>query len=573
MPKAWVAVRCCVFVHLKNLLSQKAPKHMKKFYAGCCIAILVWMGCTPRQQADLLVYNAHIYTLDDQFSTAPAMAIADGKILATGTASDLRAQYDFQEVLDAEGQPVYPGLLDAHCHFVGYAQFLNQVDLTGARSVAEVLERCVAFHQKNQGAFVIGRGWDQNLWERKVFPDKTALDSLFPDIPVILKRVDGHATWVNSAALRLNNVACNDQLLGGRILCTDNQPTGILIDNAMDLVADPAEDPAEKARLLVQAQRNLFAMGLTTLADAGLSLKDILLLDSLHQTGTLQMRVYAMAADQPDNWAYWAKEGILKTDRLHVRSFKVYGDGALGSRGASLLAPYSDAPDEYGFLLQSKDYFEEAARRCVEMGFQMNSHAIGDSANRTLLKIYGVATKNLTDHRWRIEHAQVVAPDDFARFAVGIIPSVQPTHATSDMYWAGDRLGAERLPYAYAFKKLYDQNKTIALGTDFPVEDISPFKTFYAAVVRKDADGYPEQGFNPENALSRELALRGMTHLAAHANFEEHEKGRLVSGYLADFIILDRDLMQISESEILQTQVLKTYVGGKLVHQKKKLNP
>lgn len=545
---------------------------MKYAYALFVGATLVIAACQPLPEADLLVHNATIYVMDDAFSTSTAMAIGNGKILATGNATDLKKTYRFKETLDAGGRSVFPGLIDAHCHFVGYAQFLNQVDLTGARSVAEVVERCVDFHQKHPGAFVIGRGWDQNLWDRKVFPTKAALDSVFLDVPVILKRIDGHAAWLNTAALQSSNVQCNAALTGGRILCSDGQPTGILIDNAMELIANLAADPIEKTKLLLQAEGNLFAQGLTTVADAGLSLRDILLIDSLQSAGLLRLRVYAMAADQPENWAYWAKNGILKTDRLHVRSFKVYGDGALGSRGAGLLAPYSDAPEEWGFLLQPADYFREAAQRCVNMGFQMNSHAIGDSANRTLLKIYGAFTSGLTDHRWRIEHAQVVAPDDFVRFATGIIPSVQPTHATSDMYWAGERLGTERLPFAYAFQKLYAQNQTIALGTDFPVEDISPFKTFYAAVARKDAAGFPANGFNSAEALTREQALRGMTHMAAHANFEEHEKGRLTTGYIADFIILDRDIVTIPESAILQTKVVRTYLGGVLVFKNELFN-
>ena len=316
-------------------------------------------------------------------------------------------------------------------------------------------------------------------------------------------------------------------------------------------------------------QRNCFAVGLTTIDDCGLNYTSVEMIKELQDKGDLKMRLYIMLSDEKRNFDYLEKKGIIKTDRLNVRGFKVYGDGALGSRGACLLQPYSDKPGHYGFLLSKPEHFDSVANWISQKGFQMCTHAIGDSGNRTMLNIYAKYLKGKNDLRWRIEHAQVVNQNDFNLFgANSIIPSVQPTHATSDMYWAGDRLGKERVKGAYAYKQLLQQNGWIPLGTDFPVEDISPFKTFYAAVVRKDAKGWPADGYQMENALTREEALRGMTIWAAKSNFEEKEKGSLEAGKFADFIILDKDIMKASDDELLQINVLKTFLGGEKVYEK-----
>jgi hypothetical protein len=333
-------------------------------------------------------------------------------------------------------------------------------------------------------------------------------------------------------------------------------------------IPGPTKEELKKA--LMDAEKNCFAMGLTTIDDCGLSAEAVERIRSMQDAGELRMRLYAMLSDEKANYEFAAKNGMIKTERLNVRSFKVYGDGALGSRGACLLQPYSDKQNHYGFLLSKAEHFDSVANTIAKMGWQMCTHAIGDSGNRTILNIYAKYLKGKNDLRWRIEHAQVVNQNDFSLFGnYSIIPSVQPTHATSDMYWAGDRLGSERVKGAYAFKQLMQQNNWIPLGTDFPVEDISPFKTFYAAVVRKDAKGWPENGYQTENALSRQDAIRGMTIWAAKANFEEHEKGSLEKGKFADFIILDKDLMKVDEKELLNIQVLKTFVGGEKVFDRK----
>jgi predicted amidohydrolase YtcJ len=402
----------------------------------------------------------------------------------------------------------------------------------------------------------------------------------------VLTRIDGHAAIANNKALQLAGIKADEKIDGGEIILRQasgkinissgenvlEKMTGVLVDNAMEKVFSkiPAQSQAQFTKALKEAEANCFAMGLTTIDDCGLSYQQMEKIKAMQDAGELKMRLYIMLSDAPENYEYAAKKGKIKTDRLTVSGFKVYGDGALGSRGACLLEPYSDKPGHYGFLLSSPQHFDSVAKVISELGWQMCTHAIGDSGNRTILNTYAKYLKGKNDLRWRIEHAQVVNKNDFQLFGTNsIIPSVQPTHATSDMYWAGDRLGAERVKGAYAFKDLMMQNGWVALGTDFPVEDISPFKTFYAAVIRKDAKGWPATGYQMENALTRQDALRGMTVWAARANFEEKEKGSLEKGKFADFIILDKDLMTTDEKDILQIQVLKTFVGGEKVYDQK----
>ncbi|HEY0898333.1 MAG TPA: amidohydrolase, partial [Sphingobacteriaceae bacterium] len=448
---------------------------------------------------------------------------------------------------------------------------LQSVNLVGTNSWSEIIGKVKTFAAENREGWILGRGWDQNDWDVKQYPSNEELNKLFPDRPVLLSRVDGHAAIANQAALDQAGVKAGQVLAGGEIETIDGRLTGILVDNAVNLVA--AKVPAASARqmndALLDAQKNCFAVGLTSVVDCGLDHPMVKVIDDLQKAGQLKMRMYVMLSDAKPNYDFLFKQGAIKTDRLNVRSFKVYSDGALGSRGACLLHPYNDRPETQGFLLSDKKHFQEVAEQIARKGFQMNTHAIGDSANREILNVYARVLKGRNDRRWRIEHAQVIHPRDFKLFAENnIIPSVQSTHATSDMYWAGDRLGAERLKGAYAYKELLNQNKWLILGTDFPVENIDPMLTFYAAVVRKDAKGYPENGFQMENALSREEALRGMTIWAAKGSFEEKEKGSIERGKFADFIILDRDIMTVEGKDLLNTRVLKTYVNGEKVYTK-----
>ena len=530
---------------------------------------IVLTSCGGPKKVDTLVVNAVIYTVDSSFSTAQAMAIKDGIIVATGTDAEIRAAYTAPEKIDAKGQAIYPGFIDAHAHFVGYGKSLFQVDLFGTTSWEEALERVKVFAAAHpELTWIEGRGWDQNKWPGKKYPTNALLNTLFPNTPVVLQRVDGHAAIANQKAFDIAGVKPGQTIVGGEVETKNGVLTGVLIDNAKGLVYNsiPAVNKQTYTQWLQAAQKNCFAQGLTTVTDCGLDISDINFIDTLQQEGKINMRLFAMLSDNPENLTAYLKRGPYKTDKLFVNGFKVYADGALGSRGACLLHNYEDRKDWTGFLLANISHYDSLASVLAASKFQMCTHAIGDSANRQILNIYNKYLQKGNDKRWRIEHAQVVNPNDFNLFgAAAVVPSVQPTHATSDMYWAAERLGNERMKGAYAYKQLMDQNGWIPLGTDFPVEDISPFKTFLAAVGRVDAKGFPEGGFQMENGLTREQTIKGMTIWAAKASFLEKEVGSLEAGKKADFIILAQDLMQVPVNKILDTKVVATYSGGKKV--------
>jgi predicted amidohydrolase YtcJ len=533
-------------------------------------AALIFTSQAQKKTADLLVYNASIYTVDDRFSVKEAMAVREGKVVAVGTNAEISREFDSRAKLDAMGKFVYPGFIDAHAHFLEYGLGLQALNLVGTRSWEECLERVKAFAETHKEGWLLGGGWDQNDWPVKEYPTKEQLDELFPSRPVYLRRVDGHAALANGTAL--GAIKAGAEVPGGVVETKNGNLTGILVDNAMGLVDSQVPGPglSQKMDALLTAQSRCFAAGLTTIDDCGLPYDDVLMIEALQKTKQLKMRLYVMLRDEPASYDALLKRGAIKTSRLNVRSFKVYADGALGSRGACLLQPYADKPGNYGFLVNNKEHFETVAARIYAHGFQMCTHAIGDSGNRVVLNAYAKYLGGKNDLRWRIEHAQVVNKGDLSLFGKNsIVPSVQPTHATSDMYWAGDRLGPKRIKEAYAYRQLLDQNGWMPLGTDFPVEDISPVRTFYAACIRKDAKGWPAAGFQVENALTRKDALKGMTLWAAMSNFEEKEKGSLEAGKFADFIILDQDIMKVDAAKILATQVLKTYLNGELVYDKK----
>lgn len=545
---------------------------MKKFNILVCFAFIVLFTACSGKKADLVIYNAQIYTVNEAFDIVEAMAIKDGKILAVGKSEEIRKAYAANEEVDAEGKAVYPGFIDAHAHFFGYAESLNNANLTATKSWDEVLTKLQAFARNQPEGWLIGRGWDQNDWPNKQFPTKEKLDQLFPDRPVLLHRIDGHAAIANQKALNAANITKSYELTGGDIVEIDGKPTGMLIDNAINLVSAKIPDLTKQRmkELLLKAQQNCFAVGLTTIDDCGLDYTALEGIEQLQSEGALKMRLYVMLSDADKNYDYLIKRGKIKTDRLNVRGFKVYADGALGSRGACLLHPYSDMPNKKGFLLSDLKHFEQIAKKIYENDFQMCTHAIGDSANRAILKIYNNILPKDNDKRWRIEHAQVVNQQDFNWFgAAKVVPSVQPTHATSDMYWAQDRLGKDRVKGAYAYKQLLQQNGWLPLGTDFPVEQINPMLTFYAATARKDIHDYPKGGFQPENALTAQETLKGMTIWAAKSNFEEKEKGSLEVGKLADFVLMQNDIMKANAKQILENKVIRTYVNGEKVYEEK----
>jgi predicted amidohydrolase YtcJ len=523
-----------------------------------------------KKDADLIIHNAKVYTVNERFDISESFAVKEGRIVGIGSSQDVLSKFQSKTVLDAKGKTILPGLIDAHAHFYRYGESLQTVDLVGTRSWEEVLKKTKAFAKKNKEGWLIGRGWDQNDWAIKEYPTKEQLDKLFPKRPVILTRVDGHGAIVNQVALDLAKLKAGQTLVGGEIETKNGQLTGILIDNAIGLVRSliPEAKEQQRRQALLDAQKNCFAVGLTTVVDCGVDAPLVDFIEKMNADKSLKMRLYLMLSDDRKNYEYLFKRGIVKTDRLNVRSFKLYADGALGSRGACLLHPYNDRANHFGFLLKDVAYYEAITKRIAEHeGMQACTHAIGDSANREILRIYGGVLRGTNDRRWRIEHAQVINEADFSLFKTySIVPSVQPTHATSDMYWAGARLGKEREKGAYAFRRLMEQNGWLPLGTDFPVEDISPILTFYASAIRKDAKGFPEGGYQIDNALSREQTLRGMTIWAAKANFEEQEKGSLELGKFADFIILNHNMMEVAPLDILKTKVLATFVGGEKVH-------
>jgi len=519
-------------------------------------------------KADLIVSHSMIYCVDNNFQTVQAIAVKNGKILAIGQSEKILTSFTSNKIIDAKGKFIYPGFIDAHCHFYGYSLNLQLFDLSSLQSFDEILTLLTESKTQSPGGWIVGRGWDQNIWKNKAFPNRTKLDSLFPESPVVLERVDGHVVLVNGAALLKTGMTVKHNFKPDEVETKNGWLTGILSENAADYIKSciPSPDKATLIMLLKKAQNNCFAVGLTGVADAGLDYKVVQLIDSIQRKGELKMRIYAMLAPTRENIRNFISKGFYKTTWLDVRSIKLYADGSLGSRTALLKKPYSDQPRTSGILVTPIDSLKQICSLAYKNDYQINTHAIGDSAVKIILGIYAEFLKGKNDLRWRIEHSQVVDPADLALFGkYSIIPSIQATHATSDMKWAGDRLGTDRIKNAYAYKKLLDQNGWLPDGTDFPVEKISPLLTFYAAVARKDLKGFPKDGFQMENALSREEALRSITIWAAKGCFEEKEKGSLEPGKDATFVIVDKDIMTIPVSEVPQVKVLSTYINGEKV--------
>ena len=534
------------------------------FYFGLAL-ILSLTSC--QKKVDLIVHNATVYTMGDNIGKASSFVVDDGKFVAVG-GEELLNTFNANKILDLKELPVYPGFIDSHCHFLSLGLSLQKVDLTGTRSFEEVLGRVKDFAKNKKLKAIVGRGWDQNDWEEKTFPNKTILDELFPETPVALRRIDGHALLVNQKALDLAGIGVNTKIKGGSIIKENGKLTGVLVDAPMKLISNILPKPSitEKIKALKDAEKISFENGLTTVSVAGLNKDDIYLIDSLQKSNALSIKVYAMISNSEDNIAHFLSNGPIITEKLTVRSFKIYADGALGSRGAALKSDYSDLKKHRGSFITSKDSLENLAYKLASTSFQMNTHAIGDDANKAVLEAYNKALVFSDDPRWRIEHAQIIDTSDIKLFNRKIIPSVQPTHATSDMYWAEDRLGKKRLQGAYAYKLLLEKSGRIALGTDFPVENVSPIKTFFSAVFREDSNLYPEDGYLPNNKLSKLEALKGMTIWGAYSNFEERQKGSIEVGKAADFVILDRDLLDESKKRILNAKIVATILDGNIVY-------
>ena len=530
----------------------------KLFY----FVILIAMFSCNKTKVDLIVHNANVYTVDSQFSKATAFAVNDGKFVAIGSDRKVFSRYYASKTLDAQGQSIYPGFIDGHCHFVGYGETkVRYADLNGCQSFEEVLERLAKHNENNDSDWLLGRGWDQNLWEVKEFPTNTELNKRFPDKKVLITRVDGHAVLVSDNVLNAIGLNAKSHVDGGEVLLNnDGKPSGILLDNAADMAKAivPPLDNAQRIKALKIAQHDCFALGLTGVTDAGLDIRSIALIDSLQTEGVLKMKVNAMVNPDDETMDYFMKFGVIEKELLTVRSVKIYADGALGSRGAKLLEPYSDAPETSGLFVENEDFYDHVCEKAYNAGYQVCCHAIGDGGVRMILNEYAKFLKEKNDLRWRIEHSQVVNPQDFALYKeYSIIPSIQATHCTSDMPWAEDRLGSERVKYAYAYKTLLDQNGWLINGTDFPIEHVSPIKTFYSSVARKHLT---------DNKLSREEALKSMTIWAAKGYFADGRKGSIEVGKEADFVILSDDIMTIDDEKILEVKVMNTFINGEMVY-------
>lgn len=500
--------------------------------------------------------------------------VADGKVVDLGPAETIRRAHPDARVVDVSGNTLLPGLTDAHGHLYGLGLSLDTVHLAGTHSYQEVIERVRDRASKTPaGEWILGRGWDQNRWDGKSFPTSAPLDAAISDHPVWLRRVDGHAGVANSVAMRAAGITpTTPDPEGGRILRdAAGKPTGVFIDSAQALIDRAVPAPSfvlRKARILAAAKQ-IAANGLTEMHDAGADRDTIRAIRELIDEKKFPIRVYVMLTDEATLLDEYLKSGpiIDYGGRMTVRSVKMYADGALGSRGAALLAPYSDDPGNTGLLLTRTEHILEVARRARAAGFQVNSHAIGDRGVRNVLDAYQSAGVAAAD-RFRIEHLQVVAPTDFPRLAQhGIIASMQPTHATSDMRWAQDRLGAERIRGAYAWRTVLDSGARLALGSDFPIEEVNPFFGIYSAVTRQDQSGQPAGGWHPSQKLTLAEAIRGFTSDAAYAAFEEDSRGTIEPGKLADFTIVEGDLHSMPQSELFRAKVHYTVVGGEVVYE------
>ncbi|MCC5922833.1 MAG: amidohydrolase [Crocinitomicaceae bacterium] len=533
------------------------------------LLIIFFTGCFKGEKVDLIIHNGYIMTMDQNNFIGEAMAVNEGKIIAIGPEREILNRFRGVKEINAAKKTILPGLHDAHGHMLGWAKQRQHIDLRDARSYAEMLLILEKDYQKKKSAFIIGNGWNQSVWGETELPSFDKLNARFPETPVALTRIDGHAMLINQAMMDFVGINTDTRIEGGEILLDASlQPTGILLDKAMDLVYSqlPAYAKEDLIRELDLIQNELLSFGITHVHEAGLFSEERELFIQLAEEGFWKINVYAMLFPDTENQQFAKSNGFYQKNGLTIRSFKILLDGALGSRGAWLLEPYSDAPESNGLALMTNDSIEKIINLAKTTQYQLNTHCIGDAANRKMLQMGKKHLNDITDHRWRIEHAQVIHPDDFILFdETGMLPSVQPVHATSDYKWLEDRIGKERMKGAYAYQKLLDTRKMIAFGTDFPIENIDPFATLFAAVQRKNSKNEPSNGFMKENAVDLKNALKAMTIWAAFACFDERYSGSLEKGKAANFVILE---MPISKDSQFQPNFSnKTFVNGKLKHE------
>jgi predicted amidohydrolase YtcJ len=529
--------------------------------------------------ADMIVVNGRVYTVDDSRPMVSAFAVKGGRILFAGSEREVRALSNAKtRVVDVHGATVIPGMVDAHAHLAGLGTALANVNLAGSQTYEEVISRVVArAKDAKPGEWIFGRGWDQNRWPDKQFPTHEALTRAFPNNPVVLTRIDGHALLANAMAMRAAKItAATPDPSGGRVLrLKGNEPSGVFVDNAQGLInrAEPPSTREQTTKRILAAIAEANRWGLTGIHDPGEPRRVIDIFESLAKEGRYNLRNYVLISDDSADIAHYMSIGPrsdLYDGRIWVRAIKLYADGALGSRGAALLAPYSDDPGNTGLLVSAPAHLEKVAELALRNGFQVAVHAIGDRGNRIVLDAYDQALKAVptADHRFRIEHAQVISPSDIPRFAkLGVIPSMQASHQTSDMRWAETRLGPDRIKGAYAWRSLLNTGVIIPDGSDFPVEEVNPLISFHSAVSRQDATNWPQGGWYPDQVMTRAEALKAMTIWPAYAGFQEKIMGSITPGKYADFVVLDQDIMTVPVSEILKTKVTSTWIGGKSVYE------
>jgi predicted amidohydrolase YtcJ len=537
----------------------------KIFFFGVLLAL--FSACYQGQSVDLIVHNAKIYTLDGNNHEYEAMAIRDGKIVEVGPDRQIQNKYAADEIIDAGGRDMYPGFTDAHGHLLGLAQQKLNADLVDSKSMNEIIVRLEKYASRTGKKFIVGRGWDQSLWSETALPDNQELNKVFPTIPVALFRVDGHAVLVNDCLLKQLKITLATKVEGGIIHLKDGKCSGLLVDNAMNAVFEnlPKYPDSEMKQAILEIQEELFQYGITGVHEAGINFKDIAFFKKMVRDKELKINLYAMLYPTPENIQFAKKNGKTEYRNMTIRSFKVMGDGALGSRGACLKKPYSDEPGHFGVLTTSFEEMKKIADICELTGYQMNVHAIGDSTNKLVLDLMERVYEIKKDHRWRIEHAQVLDPIDIFRLGnCGAFPSVQPTHATTDQRWAKDRLGEKRMQGAYAYQSLLNQTGIMCIGTDFPVESINPFLTIHAAVNRKNKENFPSAGFQKKEAISFLDCIKGMTLWSAFAAFQENKLGTLEKGKDATFAIFEN---KVKADEVFRENfAFMTFIKGKKVY-------
>lgn len=524
-------------------------------------------SCFKGEEVDIVIHNAKIHTMNQEGSIEEAIAIKNGEIIAVGSEREILNRFRADQFINAQKKDVIPGFHDGHGHIMSYAKQKLAANLYGASSYYDMLLRLEEFLEKQPSDFLIGRGWDQSLWEDQSMPNNKLLNERFPNIPVALTRVDGHSMLINDVLLKLSGLDTIKEIPGGEVVIKDGDPTGLILDNAIDIITKMIPKPSKEDLIekIKEVEGELLSYGITHVHEAGVYEGDRDLLIEMYRDNELKVNTYLMLFPSEDNKLFIQKNGRFKEGNLSIRSIKILLDGALGSHGACMLDPYSDNPHSHGLRLISDSMLHDVAIFARNNDYQLNAHCIGDSANRTMLKKASEIIADQSDHRWRIEHAQVVKMNDMSLFSEsGVIPSIQPTHATSDYRWAKDHIGEDRLKGAYAYKTLLETTGITIIGTDFPIEDIDPFATIHAAVQRKNTDNEPMEGFLKEEALTLAETLKGMTLWSAYGCFEEANVGSLEKGKKANLAILDYPL--VSQSFFQHNYAFMTLIDGKVVY-------